>query len=461
MELVKLRRWFPDLARRLPVEPKSTIMRAHPFVRTARPLGQADRDMGCLMGFALHVRLPSTFAALRYRNYRLWFFGQMLSLMGTWMQGVAQGWLVYELTGSKLALGTITFVGTLPTLFLMLPAGAVIDRISKRHLILITQTIMMCIAFAMAALAGAGVIQVWHIGLLAACSGIVNSFDAPTRQALAVDMVDDRRDLANAIAMNSTMFNLARIGGPAVAGLLLATLGAAWCFALNGVSFLAVIAALFAMRLPAKVGATGRESLLKQVKAGLHYSSTDHKVRVLMVLVGVSSLFAVTYSTLMPVFAKDVLRVGEAGLGYLNAAVGAGAVCGSLTVAAAGRYRLKGRLLTVGTFILPVGLLIFAVSQTMTLSLGALVLVGWAWVTQNATANTLVQALCPDALRGRVMAIYTLLFFGTAPFAALQAGALAEAFSPGIAVAVGALVTLACGVAVWLFAPHLRTDEYD
>ncbi|MHB1294116.1 MAG: MFS transporter [Anaerolineae bacterium] len=413
------------------------------------------------MGVVLRGRLPATFAALRYRNYRLWFFGQMLSLMGTWMQGVAQGWLVYELTGSELALGTITFIGTLPTLFLMLPAGAMIDRISKRHLLLVTQTVLMLIAFAMAILSGTGVLQVWHIGLLAVCSGIVNSFDAPTRQALAVDMVDDRRDLSNAIAMNSTMFNLARIGGPAVAGLLLATLGATWCFALNGVSFLAVIAALFAMRMPGRVATASREPLVVQITAGLRYSSSHSKVRVLMLLVGIASLFAVTYSTLMPVFAKDVLQVGEAGLGYLNAAVGAGAVCGSLTVAATGRYRFKGRLLTVGSFVMPAGLLIFAASHSMAVSLAALVLVGWAWVTQNATANTLVQALCPDELRGRVMAIYTLLFFGTAPFAALQAGALAEAFTPGIAVAIGALVTLACGVGVWLFAPHLRTAEYD
>ncbi|MHB0858124.1 MAG: MFS transporter [Anaerolineae bacterium] len=412
------------------------------------------------MGAALGRRLPATFAALRYRNYRLWFFGQMLSLMGTWMQGVAQGWLVYELTGSELALGTITFAGTLPTLFLMLPAGAVVDRVSKRHLLLVTQSVMMLNAFIMAALAATGVLQVWHIALLAVWSGIINSIDAPTRQALSVDMVDDRRDLSNAIAMNSTMFNMARIGGPAVAGLLLATLGAAWCFALNGVSFLAVIGALWMMRLPTKQIQISREPLAKQIAEGLRYCWAQSQVRILMLVVGVSCLFAISYGTLMPVFAADVLRVGEAGLGYLNAAVGVGAVGGSLTVASMGRYRFKGRMLTVGNLLLPVGLLVFASSRTLPLSLAALVLVGWSWVTQSATANTLLQALIPDELRGRVMAIYTLLFFGTAPFAALQAGALAQAFSPRVAVAAGALVTLVCGLAVWLLAPHLRRAEY-
>src|SRR5512136_771458 len=195
-------------------------------------------------------RLSSTFSALRHRNFRLWFIGQTLSMVGTWMQSVAQGWLVFQLTGSEFALGAISFIGTLPTLFLMLPAGALADRIPRRQVLLVTQTAMMLFAFILAILAATHVLQVWHVGVLAACLGIANSFDAPARQALAVEMVEDQRDLTNAIALNSTIFNLARVVGPAIGGAVLAALGATWCFALNGLSFLAVIAALLMMRLP-------------------------------------------------------------------------------------------------------------------------------------------------------------------------------------------------------------------
>jgi MFS family permease len=402
---------------------------------------------------------PSAFAALRYRNYRLWFVGQAISLMGTWMQNVAQGWLVYEMTGSEFALGAITFAGSFPTLFLMLPAGAVADHFPRRRLMLITQTVMMFCALVLAALAGTGILRVWHVGLLALVLGTANSFDAPARQSLAVEMVEDRHDLMNAIAMNSLMFNLARVAGPAVGGVLLAAVGPTLCFAFNGLSFLAVLAALLMMRLPPIAQRPRTEPLAAQVAAGLRYIWHSKPIRTIIMLVGISSLFGLSYATLMPVFAADVLHVGEAGLGWLSTAVGVGALVGSLTLVSSGRLRRKGLLLTMGSLLFPGALLVFACSGSLPLSLACLAVVGFGWVTQNATSNTLVQALVTDELRGRVMGAYTLMFFGTSPFGSLMAGSLAQALGPTLAVLISAGITLAFSLGLLLTVPVLRRLE--
>ena len=404
-------------------------------------------------------RLPSTFAALRHRNFRLWFFGQTLSMVGTWMQSVAQGWLVYQLTGSEFALGAISFVGTAPALFLMLPAGALIDRTPRRQLLLITQTAMMLLAFILAGLSAGGILQVWHVALLAVGLGIANSFDAPARQALAVEMVEDRRDLMNAIALNSTIFNLARVVGPAIGGAVLALLGATWCFALNGVSFLAVIVALLLMRLPASVNAPSREPLTAQIRAGLRYAYEHRATRAIILLVGMASLFGMSYAVLLPAFAVDVLHAGETGLGAMNAAAGVGALIGSLVVASMASFRHKGWVLTAGSLAFPIGLLLFSFSRSFVLSLAFLMLIGLAIVIQNATCNTLVQSSVPDELRGRVMAVYMLMFFGTSPFGSLQAGAIAQALGPTAGVAVGAGIVLLFAVGIYFAAPGLRRAE--
>ncbi|PKO22536.1 MAG: MFS transporter [Chloroflexi bacterium HGW-Chloroflexi-1] len=409
--------------------------------------------------FVTAGRWPTTFTSLRYPNCRRWFIGQALSLMGTWMQLVAQGWLVYDLTGSKLALGMISFVGTVPTLFLMLPAGAISDRMPRRRMLLITQTAMMAFALILALLTATRVLQVWHIAALAFGLGIANSFDAPARQALAVDMVEDRRDLQNAIALNATVFNMARVVGPAVGGLVLAALGAAWCFALNGLSFLAVLIALVGMRMPDVVGSSRTERLTDQVKAGLRYTWGSTAIRTVVALVGVSSLFAMSYSVLMPVYAVDVLHVGEAGLGALNAAVGAGALVGSLAVATLSKSTHKGLQLTIGSLIFPLALLAFAFSRSFPLSLVWLGVAGFGFVIQNATSNTLVQSLVSDELRGRVMSVYTLMFSGAAPFSALLAGGLAQTLGPTAAVVIGAGVFLLFALGVFIFVPALRRQE--
>lgn len=375
------------------------------------------------------------------------------------MQSVAQGWVVYQLTGSKFALGVISFIGTVPTLFLMLPAGALADRIPRRQVLLVTQSVMMSLAFILATLAATRVLQAWHIGVLAACLGIANSFDVPARQAMAVEMVEDRADLMNAIALNATIFNMARVAGPAIAGLVLAAVGAAWCFALNGLSFLAVLAALLMMKLPETHPEVRTDPVILQIAEGLKYVWRTPMVRTATALVAVSSLFAFSYAVLLPAYAVDVLRVGEAGLGALNTAVGVGALAGSLIVASLTRFRRKGLLLTVGSLLFPAVLFVFAFSRSFWLSLAALSLIGAGFVTQNATSNTLIQSAVPDSLRGRVMAVFALMFFGTAPFGALQAGSIAQAFGAPMGVAVGAGITLAFALFVFFAVPMLRRVE--
>ncbi|MGQ9494603.1 MAG: MFS transporter [Anaerolineae bacterium] len=400
-------------------------------------------------------RLP-TFSALRHRNYRLWFFGQTISLMGTWMQIVAQGWLVYALTGSKLALGAISFFGNLPALFLMLPAGALADRISRRTLLLVAQTVMTIQAFVLAVLTATGALRVWHIALLAIVLGIANSFDAPTRQAMTVDMVDDRRDLPNAVALNSSIFNMARVVGPAVGGVILASLGAAWCFALNGVTFFAVIIALWLMRLPHVKPTQHSEPLIAQIKVGLGYIRDHVWIMAIIAWIGVACLFGLSYSVLMPAYAADVLHVGETGLGMLNAAAGLGALAGSLLVASLGSFPHKGWLLMAGGVLFPATILLFTTSRSLLFSSACLVVIGLAFVITSATSNTLIQSLVPDALRGRVMAVFTLAFFGTMPFSSLLAGVLAQAFGAVASVTIGAVITLSFALFVFFAVPSLR-----
>jgi MFS family permease len=398
---------------------------------------------------------PSTFAALRHRNYRLWFLGQTLSVVGTWAQSVAQGWIVYQLTGSELALGTITFFGSIPTLFLMVPAGALADRLPKRKVVTIAQAAMMLQAFALAAMAAMHVLRAWHVAVLAACLGVANSFDAPARHAMAAEMVEDRRDLANAVALNSTIFNTARVVGPAVGGIILARFGAAWCFGLNGVSFLAVILALLSMRLPAVEPRLVSESVVEQVRVGVRYLWRDTRIRTMVFLVGVGQVFGFFYSVLMPAYAADVLRVGEEGLGNLNAAIGIGALVGSLMVASLSGSRQKAFLLASGAFLFPIANLLFCASQSLVLSMLWLALSGVGFVTQNTTVNTLIQSAVPDELRGRVMAVYMLMFFGSTPFSALMAGALGQAVGVRAAIAIGSAITLCSTLYVFIRTPSL------
>ena len=421
------------------------------FPDSVAPAPQAQVRGSLERGFGL----SRTFAALRHRNYRLFFFGQLVSLIGTWMQNVAQAWLVYELTNSPFKLGVVSFCAGVPVLLFSLWAGVVADRVPKRPLLVVTQTVMMTLAFILAADMFLGTIQWWHIAIMAFLLGTANAFDGPTRQAFVVEMVG-RNELMNAIALNSAMFNTARIVGPALAGIILAAVGAAWCFVLNGVSFLAVIAGLVLMDVKPYVGAIPTESPLKQMREGVSYIWHHPTVRPLITLVAVSNMFALGYMALLPAFAQDVLHAGKVGYGFMSTAIGVGALAGALVIASLGDYQRKGLILTAGNLLFPVMVIALSLSKSFHLTMGCLVVAGFGFMAQNATANTLVQTTVPDTLRGRVMSIYMMVFVGFFPIGSLIAGAMAERFGVPVGAAFGGIIALAYGIYLAWRAPEIR-----
>jgi MFS family permease len=401
------------------------------------------------------IPLPTFAGALRSYNFRLWFLGQSVSLIGSWMQIVAQQWIVYAMTGSKWMLGLVTFANSLPMFFLMLPAGVLADRLPRRTILLCTQTAMMILAFLLAALLGFGRLQIGHLFILAALLGVANSLDAPARQAIAVDIIEERRDLINAIALNSTMFNLARIIGPVVAGMVLAEWGAVWCFGVNGASFLAVLIGLILMRIPATIGRTHEEPS-RQIMDGLQYA-LHHPVILPLILNAIATnIFAMSYSTLLPAFVVEVLHGGEKMLGILLAALGLGALIGSLAMATLSHLSYGARALVWGGILFPAALLVFAFSPVYLLSLGLLVVAGFGMVAQNTSANTIIQMLVSDERRGRVMSIYLLAFFGAALFGALLAGFIAQEWGAAAGVGITAAASLVCFIGILFSAPQLR-----
>jgi MFS family permease len=395
------------------------------------------------------------FTAFKHPNYRLWFSGQLVSLVGTWMQTTAQGYLLFELTRSPAYLGYVGFAAGAPSWLFMLYGGVVADRLPRRRLLLLTQTTSMMLAFILAGLTFAGLVLPWHILLLAFGLGVVNAFDAPARQSFVFEMVG-REDLANAIALNSSMFNLATVIGPAVGGLTYALVGPAWCFTLNGLTFVAVILALLKMRLQPAARNARRSAALDDLKEGLHYVASTPVIRTLITVAGVVSLFGLAFMTLIPAWAVTVLGGDAATNGWLLAARGLGALSGALMIATLGRFTFKGKLLTLGTFAFPLFLLLFAVVRWLPLALLALIGVGWGFMILFNMANTLIQTLAPDSLRGRVVSIYTLSFFGLMPLGALLIGWAAELWSEPVAILISALILLGFAIWLWLAAPQLR-----
>lgn len=404
------------------------------------------------------VRLGQTFAALKYRNYRLWFIGQLISLVGTWMQTTAQGYLVFQLTHSPVFLGYVGFAMGVPSWLFMLYGGVVADRMPKRKLILITQIIMMILALILAALTFTQRVQPWHIILLALGLGVANAFDAPARQAFVLELVG-YEDLANAIALNSSMFNLATVVGPAVAGIMYALVGPAWCFTFNGLSFMGVIVALLLMRLQPFPPRPQNNAALADLQEGLRYIRAQPIIRTLIGVAAVSSLFGLAYMTLIPAWAVTVLGGDETTNGWLQSARGLGALGGALLIAALGRITFKGKLLTLGMFVFPGFLLLFTVVRWLPLSLLALVGVGWGFMVLFNLANVLIQTLVPDNLRGRVVSVYTLSFFGLSPLGALLAGWLAEIISEPTTILITAFISLAFAGFLWIQVPQLRALE--
>ena len=399
-----------------------------------------------------------TFAALQYPNYRLWFFGQMFSLMGTWMQATAQGFLVFELTGSPQYLGYVGFAAGLPSWLFMLYGGLVADRMPRRSLLMITQAAMMLLAFSLAALTFTGKVQAWMIVVMAFLLGVANAFDAPSRLAFVNEMVD-RKDMTNAIALNATMFNTATAVGPAIGGLVYTAVGPAWCFLLNGVSFLAVIGALAMMHIRYTAPVTARRSALKGIQEGFRYVGSQAIVRTVILNVLVVSLFGISFVTLMPAWAVDVLGGDATTNGYLQSARGIGALAGALMLASLSGVVSKGRMITVGGFVFPLMLLIFAKITTLPLSLLLLMGIGWGFMIFINSCNALVQSLVPDELRGRVMSIYTLVFFGFMPLGSLLAGAAAERIGVPSAVMLGAIIVFLFAGLVYWRVPGLRRSE--
>src|SRR5271170_4837362 len=345
------------------------------------------------------------FRALRHRNFRLFFGGQLTSLIGTWMQTVAQAWLVLKLTDSPLMLGLVTFARFAPMLVVALFAGVVVDHVDRRRLLIISQSLLMLSAFVLAALTWSGVVRVEHVLILAAFNGLVGAFDVPGRQSFVVEMVGIE-DLPNAIALNSMIFNGARTLGPAIAGALIAWTGIGMCFFLNGVSFLAVIWSLFAMVLPRKVAQSFRGSMLKQLREGLSYVWGHRPSFYLLLIGGITNGFGVQYTVLLPVFARDILHGGAGAYGLLMGAQGVGAVAGAVILASRSAAGSQRQNLIVGIVVAAFGILLFGLSRHMGLSLVAQTITGAALINYMASSNTLLQLFVSDELRGRVMSLY-------------------------------------------------------
>jgi MFS family permease len=395
--------------------------------------------------------------AFKHRNYQLFFGGQLISLTGTWMQSVAESWLVYRLTGSSALLGVTSFCTLIPVFLFATIGGTVADRVNRHRIIIVTQMLSMIFPLILAVLTLSGHVRVWHVFVLATCLGIVNAFDIPARQSFLVDMVG-REDLMNAIALNSSMVNGARVVGPAVAGLLVAAVGEGWCFLINGLSYLAVITGLLLMKVPRRTIAATRHSALHDTMEGFRFVVRTAPIHSLLALLGVVSFAGMPYSVLMPVFAEDILHSGPKGLGLLMGASGLGALAGALALVSRTGVRGLGRWVAISAGAFGVALMAFSLSRTFWLSTFLLVPVGGAMIVQMAASNTLIQAMVPDHLRGRVMAVYSMMFMGMAPFGALFAGWVAERIGAPETVAGGGLVCLVAAGVFSLRLPSIRAE---
>lgn len=397
-----------------------------------------------------------TLRALRHRNFQLFFGGQLISLTGTWMQSVAQAWLVYSLTKSSLLLGAVGFASQIPVFLLAPLGGTVVDRVNRHRLIIATQTASMILAAILAWLTLTHRVHVSHIFILATLLGVVNAFDIPGRQAFLVDMVG-KDHLMNAIALNSSMFNGARVVGPAVAAILVTKIGEGSCFAVNAVSYVAVIIGLLLMNVRS-VHRAGKNSPIEDIIEGFRWANKTKVIRSLLLLIGLVSLVGMPYTVLMPVFADKILHGGARALGILMGVTGVGALLGALTLASKTGVKGLGRWVAITCAGFGVSIFLFSFSRMFWLSALLLLPAGYSMMLQMACSNTLIQTMVPDQLRGRVMALYSMMFMGMAPFGALFGGALAQRAGAPITVAVGGV---ACMMGALWFArelPELRIE---
>lgn len=396
--------------------------------------------------------------ALRYRNYRLFFGGQSISLIGTWMQHVAMSWLVYRLTKSAFLLGVVGFAGQIPT-FISLPfAGVFIDRWNRHRILIITQILAMAQALILAFLIAADAITVWHIVILSIFLGLVNALDAPARQAFVFEMVETKDDIGNAIALNSLIFNAARLIGPFIAGILIAALGEGPCFLINGLSYIAVIAALLAMRnFPKRKENEGYSHLLKELKEGFDYAFGFPPIRAILLLLGLISVMGVPYVVLMPIFATDVLHGGARTLGFLMSASGIGALAGAIYLASRKTVIGFGKKIAFASGIFGLGLILFSRSNILWLSLSLLLLAGLGMIVFMASSNTILQVIVEDDKRGRVMSLYIMAFMGMVPFGSLLAGTLASSIGAPNTLMVGGTLCILGSLIFATKLPYLKS----
>lgn len=391
------------------------------------------------------VSWRTTFRALRHRNYRLFFYGQLVSLIGTWLQQTAMSWFVYEITGSKFLLGAVAAIGSAPMMIFSLWGGSLADRYSKRSILIGTQTAQMLSAFALAAGAWIGFASASFIMVIAALNGVAMGFDIPARQAFTVEMTS-REDLLNAISLNSSIFHGARVIGPSIAGLMIGTVGIPICFFLNGVSFIAVIVGLMMMQLPPLERPTIHTSPLEHAWSGIVYSIQHQRVRTILSLFFAVGVFGWSYTVLMPAFARDVLGRGANGYGLLISASGAGALIGALLVAAYGHLVTPRKLAFGGIYLFSAAVIALAFTRSFYFSLGYLFLAGFGMLLFFATSNTTLQTIVPDEMRGRVMGIWSLVFGMMIPLGSIEAGAVANLLGTPFALGFGAIICLAAAV---------------
>jgi len=394
--------------------------------------------------------------ALRHRNYRLFFGGQGISLIGTWMTRVATGWLVYRLTGSAFLLGLVSFAGQIPILFLGPFAGVWVDRLNRRSVLIFTQILSMMQSFALATLALLGIITVTEVILLNLFQGAVNAFDMPARQAFLVEMVEDKQDLGNAIALNSSLVNAARLIGPSIAGILIAVVGEGYCFLIDGISYLAVIASLFAMIVAVQASTRAHESVLAELREGWDYVRGFRPISSILLLLAVISLVGMPYTALMPIFAGRILHGGAHTLGFLMGAVGVGALMGAVRLAARTTVLGLGRVLPMTAAGFGASLIAFAASRQLWLSLLLLVITGFCFMQQMASSNTILQTIAENNKRGRVMSFYSISFQGIAPFGSLIAGAAASRIGAPHTLMIGGAICIAGAALFALQLPAIR-----
>jgi MFS family permease len=400
--------------------------------------------------------LKQTLRALKHRNYRLFFGGQSISLIGTWMQQIARAWLVYRLTDSAFLLGLVGFASQIPTFVLASFAGVMADRYNKHRIIIATQALAMLEATILTILTLTNIIHVWHIIALSFFSGLINAFDMPTRQSFVIDMVDDKNDLPNAIALNSSMFNAARLIGPTIAGFLIASFGEGMCFLLNAISYVAVIAALLMMKISPYINNKKKEKVLEGLKEGIKYAYNFKPIRALLLLIALVSLAGMPYTVIMPVFARDILKGNANTLGFLLGAVGTGALLGAIYLASRKSILGLGRWIAIAAGIFSLGLICFSFSKNIYLSLLLMFFTGFGMMMQMASSNTLLQTLVDDDKRGRVMSLYVMAFMGTAPFGSFMAGALASTIGAPYTILSGGIVCLLGAIIFAKNLPSLR-----